>query len=115
MEAYLARQRRETDEVREKSARRQWRRRQDEACAALGVEAEAAETLTEEECAAVEETLAGLAAVGIAFYEKRPLSLILGILAGMVFGAAVLYGLREILKAARKICTDLQKESLEKK
>ena len=131
--------------MREKSARRQWRRRQDEARAALGMEAEAAETLTEEECAAEEEALAerraqkgsgrragrkatswmtaamaicalaGLAAVGIAFYERRPLSLILGILAGMVFGAAVLYGLREILKAAREICTDLQKESLEKK
>lgn len=101
--------------MREKSVRRQWRRRQDEARAALGMEAEAAETLTEEECAAVEEALAELAAVGIAFYERRPLSLILGIPAGMVFGAAVLYGLREILKAAREICTDLQKESLEKK
>ena len=100
--------------MREKSVRRQWRRRQDEARAALGMEAEAAETLTEEECAAVEEALAGLAAVGIAFYERRPLSLILGIPAGMVVGAAVLYGLREILKAAREICTDLQKESLEK-
>ena len=44
--------------MREKSARRQWRRRQDEACAALGMEAEAAETLTEEECAAMEEALA---------------------------------------------------------
>lgn len=115
VEAYLARQRRETDAMREKSARRQWRRRQDDACAALGMEAETAETLTEEECAAVEEALAGLTAVGIAFYERRPLSLILGILAGTVFGAAVLYGLREILKAAREICTDLQKESLEKK
>ena len=59
--------------------------------------------------------LAGLAAVGIAFYERRPLSLILGILAGMVFGAAVLRGLREIFKATREICADLQKDSLEKK
>lgn len=144
VEAYLARQRRETDAMQEKSARRQWRRRQDEARAALGMEAEAAETLTEEECAAVEEalaewraqkgsgrragwkatswltaamvfcTLAGLA-TGIAFYERRSLSLILGILAGTAFGAAALYGLREILRIAREIYGDWQKNSLEKK
>ena len=145
VEAYLARQRRETDAMREKSARRQWRRRQDDVCAALGLEAEAAETLTEEECAAVEEALAewraqkgsgrrtgrkatswltaamafcalaGLAAAGIAFYERRSLSLILGILAGTAFGAAALYGLREILRIAREIYGDWQKNSLEKK
>ena len=145
VEAYLARQRRETDAMREKSARRQWRRRQDDACAALGMEAEAAETLTEEECAAVEEALAewraqkgsgrhagrkatswmtvamafcalaGLAAAGIAFYERRPLSLVLGILAGMAFGTAALYGLREILRIAWDFYEDLKKDSLEKK
>ena len=103
------------------------------------------QTLTEEECAAVEEalaewraqkgsgrragrkatswltaamafcTLAGLAAAGIAFYERRSLSLILGILAGTAFGAAALYGLREILRIAREIYGDWQKNSLEKK
>lgn len=101
--------------MREKSVRRQWRRRQDEARAALGMGAEAAETMTEEECAAVEEALAGLAAAGIAFYERRSLSLILGILAGTAFGAAALYGLREILRIAREIYGDWQKNSLEKK
>ncbi|MDO4388698.1 MAG: hypothetical protein Q4C31_06550 [Eubacteriales bacterium] len=145
VEAYLARQRQETDAMREKSVRRQWRRRQDDVCAALGLEAEAAETLTEEECAAVEEALAeqralkqagrhagrnatgwmtaammfcalaGLAAAGIAFHERRSLSLILGILAGTAFGAAALYGLREILRIAREIYGNWQKDSLEKK
>lgn len=147
VEAYLARKKREADALREKSARQQRRRRRDDACAALGLEAEEAETLTEEECAAVEEALAeqralkragrragrnatgwmtaamvfcalaglGMVIVMAASYEKHSLAAILGVLAGTAFGTAALYGLREILKAAREICGDLRKDSLEKK